>query len=245
MKNTETTNGKNRFKTLILATVSGVLGLALAATIFVVFPKTTKIVALEKTINSSTSTTQSAASGIKMPSADEIAVTQQSITPPASGSTGSSTGGGSNSGSTGGGSSSNSGSTHGGGSGSNGTDITGGNTSVTCPGAAACTAGYVAPSIQWGGIIACSPIDKSQGTWSVTYKWNAVGGNWNGYWNGGGNNGTVTTTLQVNPGEAGSYPILMGNYASIMITDMLGQGAKIDEVFSSSSPGTQMNTVCH
>lgn len=110
---------------------------------------------------------------------------------------------------------------------------------------AACRAGYVPPQIVWRGITACTPIDKSQGTWSITYRWEAVGGNWKGYWNGAGNAGTVTTTFQGNPGEAGSYPILQGNYASIMITDMRGTGVKIDEVFSSSSPGTQMNTVCH
>lgn len=103
-----------------------------------------------------------------------------------------------------------------------------------------CRAGYVPPTIQFGGVTSCYPIDKNAGTWSVSWTWVAVGGNWNGVWNGGP---AQTSTLVTAPGEADPGLILAGRSASITILDMNGWGYKIDEVHGTFG-GVQMNTVC-
>lgn len=103
-----------------------------------------------------------------------------------------------------------------------------------------CRAGYVPPTIQFGGVTSCYPIDKNAGIWSITWTWRAVGGNWNGVWNGGQ---TFTSNYYTSPGEAHSGPILIGESISITILDMNGWGYKIDEVHGTFG-GVQMNTVC-
>lgn len=232
-------------KRVLIYVASAVVGALLAAGIFSLLPSAAPSVAVALGI----------AETYKVPTAQElidkygsqvkksdnsIALGPDgSITVPVQGGTSGSGSGGPGPGAGGGGTSGGSGTSAGGGG------ITSGNTTATCPGAAACTTGYVAPNIRWDGVIACSPIDKSQGTWAFTVKWSAVGGNWKGVWNGVNQDGTVSGTFQTSPGEAGGQPIGMGQYVSIMITDMLGQGTKIDEVFSSSSPGVPMNSVCH
>lgn len=256
MKNTNNENGRKRFKTLILATVSGMLGLALAGTIFALVPTVQTVASSAAPGAAPATSTSKPSNSIALPSSSEIKLPASANDSPttANGTSGNTSGSNGSSGSkTSTGGTSNTG---GGSTGNGGSDISGGSSSNgnVCPETRgenpalwdSCRAGYVAPTVQWGGVLSCTPIDKSAGTWSVTYKWNAVGGNWRGYWEGtGASDGVNTVIVTVNPGEASEEPILLGRYANIVVQDMNGWGWIIDRVYSNSSPYIPMNTVCH
>lgn len=259
MNNTDNRNPSGK-KTILLASISALLGLAMAGTLFMFIPNGTTSAIESKGINSTKNTNQ--INGVDMPNADEIQITDSDRMKENNQTIDTGNENDNNSNSSGSNSSNGGNSANGSSGGSSGGSNSGGSNNSGyvpapepapiqqnyCPGSRgenptlwdSCRAGYVAPTIQFGGVTSCYPIDKNAGIWSITWTWQAVGGNWNGVWNGGQ---TFTSNYYTSPGEAHSGPILIGESISMTIYDMNGWGYKIDEVYGSFG-GVQMNTVC-
>lgn len=103
----------------------------------------------------------------------------------------------------------------------------------------ACRAGYVAPTISFAGIVSCSAIDRAAGTWAVTIKWRASGGNYRGSFTGLTNNAAGTSSLTIHgvPVDAlsGSGVVAPGTTARMSMSSMNGlSGPQIDVVTGSA-----------
>jgi len=111
---------------------------------------------------------------------------------------------------------------------------------------AACRAGYVAPSITFGGIVSCSAIDRAAGTWAVTVRWNVSGGNYRGQIDGMPN-GTRSFTATGVPVEAlsGAGVEPPGETVEMSMSSMNGlPGPWIDRVTSSPAGFVPMSSGC-
>lgn len=106
---------------------------------------------------------------------------------------------------------------------------------------AACRAGYVAPSITFGGVVSCTPIDRAAGIWAISVQWNVSGGHYIGSLQGLSNNATgfdSFTMYDAKPDSMGGPVMMPGATVEMEMESMNGlPGPRIDLVVSSPAPG--------
>lgn len=250
----------------VISAASAALGLAVAAAVFSVTAGNSSVTAgISVPASASASASAPSVSHSASPSAAPGSTTPgTSDSSPSTGSSGgskkSASGGSSSTGSTSGGSSS-------GGSASNGSTSGGGSSAApapappapapaptSCPGSRgenpalwdACRAGYVAPTISFGGLVSCTAVDRAAGTWAVTYRLTASGGNYRGSWSGMTNNGNGTDTVNIYGLPAGALgsPVPMSASGGMMMSAMNGLQGWIDEVDYSDVVMVTLSSVC-
>lgn len=237
MKNKETR--EKRGIVPMLSAVAAVLGIATASFVFAAVGGTAGTAQQTATISvPGETTTTTGSTPITTPSdtpvPEPIAI---SGTPDSSTSSGSAASGstgtkpGSKSGSSGG----STGSTGSGSTGSGGTSTKPKPAPTSCPLTRAedpalwdaCRAGYVAPKIEFAGLVSCTPANDAKTNWNLTYSFRLSGGNYKGAdWDD--NNGTTTILLKGYPidGPGDTHSLIAS--AEVAILPMNGLKGVID-----------------
>lgn len=116
---------------------------------------------------------------------------------------------------------------------------------------AACTKGYIAPRIEFVGLLSCTAVDRAAGTWSVVRGYRLVGGNYTGVdWGAKVNaNGIATVPLRIEgiPENGLNYPLPISSNVTAYIKSMNGYLGHIDVIDLSNTSGEEtvtLSTVC-
>jgi hypothetical protein len=230
MKNKETR--QKRGIVPLLSAVAAVLGIATASFVFVAVGgnaetvKTTQSPAISVPSETNTTTTETpSATPSETPSTEPV-VSGGDTSSTGSGTTGTkpSTGGSNSNGSTG----------------STGNGSTGGGTKpkpapTSCPLSRsddpatwdACRAGYVAPKIEFAGLVSCTPANDAKTNWNLTYAFRLSGGNFKGVdWSN--SNGKTTILVKGYPidGPGDTYPLIAS--VDVAMLPMNGLSGLID-----------------
>jgi hypothetical protein len=97
----------------------------------------------------------------------------------------------------------------------------------------ACRAGYIAPTIEFVGLVSCEAVDRDKGNWRVVRKYKMVGGNYRSAdWAGMSDNARGTAALLIRgvPVSALTARIWIAHNASIYVHSMNGLPGDIDTV---------------
>jgi hypothetical protein len=111
----------------------------------------------------------------------------------------------------------------------------------------ACRAGYIAPTIEFVGLVSCEAVDRDKGNWRVVRKYKMVGGNYRSAdWAGLSDNsrGTATLLIRGMPASALTNAIPISLDASIYVHSMNGLPGDIDTVERSWDEDIVLAGVC-
>jgi hypothetical protein len=99
---------------------------------------------------------------------------------------------------------------------------------------ASCTQGYIAPAIEFAGVVSCRAVDRQAGNWAVTIRLALAGGNYRAaQWSGPNQDGTMTITITGTPESILGEEVGLQLNIDVFIKSMDGYPGNIDKLFRS------------